>query len=146
MSVDFPSDTRRPPSREDHYVLEDLPSRERMLYGALAYVAFPIPLFRARWDPFVRFHVRQGVGIAIGWVLGRLWARFWFDVDYELYLWLGWIGYALVTLAICDGIQRALSLRWSGPRGVGWLVNKLPLPKRLAEPRYGAANTRVDPG
>lgn len=127
---EFPSDARPAPTREEHYVLEDLPDRERMLYAALAYVFFPAPLFFARWDPFVRFHVRQGAGIAIGWVLARLFARFAFRHDIAE---VSWAGYALVTLAAVIGVRNALALDWRGIPGLGRLVNRLPLPKRLAE-------------
>ena len=65
---EFPSDERRRPRREDHYVLEDLPPNERMLWGALAYVFFPAALYRARWDPFVRFHIRQAWGLLALWI------------------------------------------------------------------------------
>lgn len=128
--MEFPSDLRRPPTREEHFVLEDLPARERMLFGTLAYVAFPIPLYYARWDPFVRFHTRQGVGVAIGWVIARVFARFTFLNEIPE---VSWVGYALVTVGACYGIRHALALEWKGLPAIGGLVDRLPLPKKLAE-------------
>ncbi len=128
---EFPSDTRRPPTREEHYVLEDLPPRERMLFGALAYVFFPAPLYFARWDPFVRFHVRQGIAIMIGWFLARAFAIFTFRNEFPE---VAWLGYFFVTLLLCVGIKNALAVEWKRLPVVGRFADRLPLPKRLAEP------------
>lgn len=128
---EFPSDARRPPTREEHFVLEDLPPRERMLFGALAYVFFPAPLWFARWDPFVRFHVRQGIAIWIGWGLARMFDRFAYRNEFPE---VSWLGYLLVTLLMCSGIRNALSVEWRTLPVVGRFADRLPLPKRLAEP------------
>ena len=127
---EFPSDSRRPPRREDHYVLEDLPARERMLFGALAYVCFPVSIYSARWDPFVRFHVRQGAGLALLWVLSWMFSSLaWSNEVPEL----GVTGYVVTTLLTCDGIHHALSLETERVRFIGWLFDRFPLPKKLAE-------------
>ena len=132
MPLDFPSDTRHRPSREEHFVLEDLPERERMLWGVLAYVFFPVSVYYARWDPFVRFHVRQAVGMVIAWIVADRWQRFaWSNEIPEV----SWVGYAAVTLGVCYGMKNALSLQFRPVPWVGWLSDRfLPLPKRLAEP------------
>ena len=137
MAVEFPSDARRPPSREEHYVLEDLDETDRMCFGALAYVFFPAALFKGRWDPFVRFHVRQGAGLILGWIAGYAWSRitFWNEMPE-----VGWVGYAATTILICYGIRNALALEWRPVPLVGRLLDRLPLPKKLAEP-----TTRLTP-
>ena len=132
MPVDFPSDARRPPTREEHFVLEDLPERERMLWGTVAYLFFPAAIYSARWDPFVRFHARQGVGVTIGWILGRVWHRFTHSNEIPE---VSWVGYALVTVLLCYGIRNALSLEFRAVPWVGRLIHRLPLPKKLAEPK-----------
>ena len=132
MPVDVPSDSRRRPTREEHYVLEDLPERERMLWGSIAYLCFPAAVYFARWDSFVRFHTRQGVGVWIGWVLAKLWHDFsWSNEIPEV----SWVGFAAVTVWICYGIKNALSLEYRVVRVVGSLSDRwIPLPKKLAEP------------
>jgi hypothetical protein len=130
-SPEFPSDARQPPSREEHYVLEDLPARERMLFGALAYACFPVSIYYARWDPFVRFHVRQAVGVAILWMAAWFASGFWYTSEVPEF---GALGYVVVTLLTCDGIYNALCIRFKPVRVVGGLIDRLPLPKKLAEP------------
>lgn len=138
MPLDFPSDARKRPSREEHFVLEDLPDRERMLWGVLAYLCFPVSVFYARWDPFVRFHVRQAVGLLACGVLAKQWHDFsWSNEIPEV----SWLGYAVVTVATCVGMKNALALEFRAIPWVGWLFHKLPLPKPLAEPPLG--RTRV---
>lgn len=132
VSLDFPSDARRRPTREEHFVLEDLPPRERMLWGSLAYLFFPVPLYFARWDPFVRFHVRQGVGIAITLLFARAWHAFTWSHEIPE---VSWVGYAGVTIAACYGVRNALALEFRGVPWIGRLSNRLPYPRRLAEPR-----------
>ena len=133
MAIDFPSDTRRRPSREEHFVLEDLPREERMLWGSLAYVCWPVALFKARWDPFVRFHVRQSIGLLLVWVLARLFSEFTFRYEIPE---VSWLGYVAVTLLGCYGIRNALALEFRAMPWVGWIAHRaLPLPKRLAEPQ-----------
>ena len=129
--LDYPSDARRPPTREEHFVLEDLPERERMLWGALAYVCFPVSLYFGRWDPLVRFHVRQGAGATIGWVLAWVWHRFTFQHQVPE---LSWVGYVAVTVITCYGIRNAIGLEFRRMPWLGRLANRLPYPKRLAEP------------
>jgi len=139
MPLDFPSDARHRPSREEHFVLEDLPERERMLWGSVAYLFFPAAVYFARWDPFVRFHVRQGIGMVVGLVIAELFHDFsWSHEIPEV----SWVGYAAVTVGICYGIKHALSLEFRPVPWVGWISHKLlPLPKRLAEPSL--TRTRV---
>jgi hypothetical protein len=127
---EFPSDARMPPRREDHYVLEDLPAQDRMLWGSLAYIFFPVSIYYARWDPFVRFHARQAVGLALCWVAS--WYLSGLAWSYEVPE-LGVVGYVVTTLMSCDGIYRALSLKKRSVRGLGFLFDKIPLPKKLAE-------------
>ncbi len=127
---EFPSDQRETVRREDHYVLEDLPENDRMLYGAVAYVCFPVSIYYARWDPFVRYHVRQGACLAIGWVLARIFSTLsWSNEVPEL----GIFGYAAVTVLTCQGIYHALSLEMRPVKFVGRLFDRFPLPKKLAE-------------
>lgn len=110
-----------------------------MLWGAVAYLFFPASVYFARWDPFVRFHVRQGVGLALAFVLADLWHDFsWSHEIPEV----SWVGYAGVTVGICYGIRNALSLEFRPVPWVGWISHRaLPLPKRLAEPPL--SRTRV---
>ena len=129
-SLEFPSDARTSPRREEHLVLEDLPPSDRMLFGALAYVFFPVSLYYARWDPFVRFHVRQGVGCLLMWIFAMAFSRLaWNNEVPEA----GALGYALATLLCCHGIYHALSQEWRGVRVFGKLFDKLPFPLKLAE-------------
>lgn len=131
VPLDFPSDTRRRPSREEHYVLEDLPERERMLWASVAYLCFPVAIYHARWDPFVRFHVRQAIGLAIGLVLAKLFHEFAWSNEFPE---ASWVGYAAVTVGACDGVRNALSLELRPVKWVGWMADRwLPLPKKLAE-------------
>ena len=130
LSLEFPSDTRRRPSREEHFVLEDLPDRERMLFGSIAYVFFPAAIYYARWDPFVRFHVRQAAGLVIALLLARVWARFAWTHEIREVSWLGYVG---VTVGVCYGIRNAISLEYRPFPWFGWLAHKLPLPKHLGE-------------
>ena len=138
--IEFPSDSRRRPTTEEHFVLEDLPERERMLWASLAYLAFPVPVFYARWDPFVRFHVRQGIAIWICWVAASFWHRFAAANEIRE---TGAVGYGLVLLAICYGIRNALSLEYRGLPWIGRVAGRLPLPKRLAEPGGPADRRRT---
>ena len=101
-----------------------------MLWGAIAYACFPVSIYYARWDPFVRFHVRQGAGLALGWIAS--WYLSGLAWSYEVPE-LGLVGYVCVTLMTCDGIAHALSLQLRPVRGLGWLFDRLPLPKKLAE-------------
>ncbi|HVO30538.1 MAG TPA: hypothetical protein VMV18_07375 [bacterium] len=128
----FPSDKREVPRREEHFVLEDLPSTDRMVYGSLAYVFFPASLYYARWDPFVRFHVRQGVGCLVVWIAAGFLAHYAFlDEVPEA----GALGYAIATLLTCHGIYHAVSLEFRGVKVLGRLFDRLPLPLKLAEPK-----------
>ena len=113
-------------------MLEDLPERERMLWGTIAYLCFPVSLYYARWDPFVRFHVRQGAGVVIVLVLARIWHRV---TDSNEIPEVAWLGYAAATVLACYGIRNALALEYRSTPWIGWMVHRwLPLPKRLAEP------------
>jgi hypothetical protein len=130
--VDFPSDTRPAPRREEHYVLEDKDESDRMLLGALAYVFWPFAIAQGRWDPFVRFHVRQGAGLWIAFVFARIWAGFTWSTEIPE---VGWLGYGAVVLLACWGIRNALALEWRPMPWIGWIFDRwLPVPKRLAEP------------
>lgn len=129
--MDYPSDARSAPRREDHYVLEDLPANDRMLWGAVAYLFFPAALYRGRWDPFVRFHARQGVAVAALWVAAWWWVRFAWRLETE---WAAFMGYGAVVLLICNGVYHALSLEFRGLWLIGGLADRLPYPKKLAEP------------
>ena len=129
---EFPSDARVPPRREDHFVLEDLPARERMLFGALAYGCFPISIYYARWDPFVRFHVRQAAGLALCWVLALVASSLLGNNEFPE---LAAVGYFVVTLLTCQGIYSALCLKMKPVTVLGRLFDRLPFPKKLAEDR-----------
>ncbi len=94
----------------------DLPP-ERM-YAALCYlwVLVFIPYLVARQNDFVRFHIKQGVALLVGFIIAII-AAFWIS-------WVGSLLFVLLMLINLMGLVQALhGRRWKIP-GIGNLLER----------------------
>ena len=73
--------------------------------AALSYLGILvlIPLFTdARHDPFVKFHIKQGLVLLVVWVLGSVF--FWIPI-------IGWLLWVCVLVLFIIGLMNALNKR-----------------------------------
>ena len=77
----------------------------RSLLGAAAYAIFFVPMFIDREDPLLCYHARQGLGLAMLWIVAWLMHRVCVAMGLGIFSWIGYAG-CLVLMVV--GIYRAL--------------------------------------
>ena len=117
---DFPSD-------RDHQIStapRELPEGPRRLVAASAYLVFFVPILISRSDALLRYHVRQGAGLFLLWILAAGLAQVCNRAGLRS---LSFIGYAVCVVLMLVGIYKALGLQKEPLPYLGRFFERLPL-------------------
>lgn len=94
------------------------PSENRMLFSVLSYVSILclIPLLNKDQDPFVRFHMKQGLALLIIEVVASI------AVGFFLFYFIARVVLFLCFLASCYGAYHAYTGKQQEVPGLSWLT------------------------